>query len=219
MMKEVNSLHSHAKVYIGIVHQLRDMITKDGLQPGDKIPSERELTDRLNVGRSSVREALRALELLGLIETRRGEGTFLRDFRDHHLIDLLGMFILQDDKAQGDILDTKMMIEKEALKVLFLEKKNVDSLMGKVAESGTLDEVFREIVMMHPNHLSHRIWNILNDFETLICGGKALTGVMREELKTMLEGIEKQEKETVQETYKRVRKIVDKDVTISNIFF
>ncbi|BCB05115.1 FadR/GntR family transcriptional regulator [Bacillus sp. KH172YL63] len=218
-MKEVNSLHSHAKVYIGIVHQLRDMITKDGLQPGDKIPSERELTDRLNVGRSSVREALRALELLGLIETRRGEGTFLRDFRDHHLIDLLGMFILQDDKAQGDILDTKMMIEKEALKVLFLEKKNVDSLMGKVAESGTLDEVFREIVMMHPNHLSHRIWNILNDFETLICGGKALTGVMREELKTMLEGIEKQEKETVQETYKRVRKIVDKDVTISNIFF
>ncbi|MBR8646160.1 FadR family transcriptional regulator [[Brevibacterium] frigoritolerans] len=56
------------------------MIEADSLLPGDKIPSERELSDRFNVGRSSVREALRALELLGLIETRRGEGTFIRGF-------------------------------------------------------------------------------------------------------------------------------------------
>ena len=44
------------------------MITAGGLKLGDKIPSERELTERLNVGRFSVRKALRALELLGLIE-------------------------------------------------------------------------------------------------------------------------------------------------------
>lgn len=219
MMKEVNSLHSHAKVYIGIVHQLREMISKDGLKPGDKIPSERELSERLNVGRSSVREALRALELLGLIETKRGEGTFLRDFRDHHLIDLLGMFILEDHKAQEDILYTKMMIEKEALKGLFLGEKKVDVLLEKVIESESLDDVFREIVMVSANHLAQRIWNILNDFETLICGEVKLTADMRENITSMLHAIEKQDKETVQETYKRVREIVDKDATISNIFF
>lgn len=219
MMSEVNSLHSHAKVYIGIVHQLREMISKDGLKPGDKIPSERELSERLNVGRSSVREALRALELLGLIETKRGEGTFLRDFRDHHLIDLLGMFILEDHKAQEDILYTKMMIEKEALKDLFSEKKKMDVLFEKVTEAECLDDVFREIVMMNANHLAQRIWNILNDFETLICGEIKMTNPMREEIILMLQGIEKQDKETVQETYKRVREIVDMDATISNIFF
>jgi GntR family transcriptional regulator, transcriptional repressor for pyruvate dehydrogenase complex len=219
MMSEVNSLHSHAKVYIGIVHQLREMISKDGLKPGDKIPSERELSERLNVGRSSVREALRALELLGLIETKRGEGTFLRDFRDHHLIDLLGMFILEDHKAQEDILYTKMMIEKEALKDLFSEKKKMDALFDKVTEAEYLDDVFRDIVMMNANHLAQRIWNILNDFETLICGEIKMTNPMREEIILMLQGIEKQDKETVQETYKRVREIVDKDATISNIFF
>lgn len=218
-MTEVNSLHSHAKVYIGIVHQLREMISKDGLKPGDKIPSERELSERLNVGRSSVREALRALELLGLIETKRGEGTFLRDFRDHHLIDLLGMFILEDHKAQEDILYTKMMIEKEALKDLFSEKKNMDALFDKVAEAENLDDVFRDIVMNNANHLAQRIWNILNDFETLICGEIKITDQMREEITRMLQGIERQDKETVQETYKRVREIVDKDATISNIFF
>ncbi|WP_455431276.1 FadR/GntR family transcriptional regulator [Rossellomorea vietnamensis] len=195
------------------------MISKDCLKPGDKIPSERELSERLNVGRSSVREALRALELLGLIETRRGEGTFLRDFRDHHLIDLLGMFILQDDMAQEDILQTKMMIEKEALKALYIDKRNTDSLHVSVSECENLDDVFREIVMMSSNYLSQRIWNILNDFETLICGEKKLTEAMREELITMLSGIDHQEKETVQETYRRVRKIVDEDATISNIFF
>lgn len=219
MMTEVNSLHSHAKVYIGIVHQLREMISKDGLKPGDKIPSERELSERLNVGRSSVREALRALELLGLIETKRGEGTFLRDFRDHHLIDLLGMFILQDHKAQEDILYTKMMIEKEALKDLFSEKKKMDALLEKVSGAENLDDVFRDIVMMNANHLAQRIWNILNDFETLICGEIKITDQMREEITRMLQGIENQDKETVQETYKRVREIVDKNATISNIFF
>jgi GntR family transcriptional regulator, transcriptional repressor for pyruvate dehydrogenase complex len=219
MMSEVNSLHSHAKVYIGIVHQLREMISKDGLKPGDKIPSERELSERLNVGRSSVREALRALELLGLIETKRGEGTFLRDFRNHHLIDLLGMFILEDHKAQEDILYTKMMIEKEALKDLFSEKKKMDALFEKVSEAENLDDVFRDIVMMNANHLAQRIWNILNDFETLICGEIKITERMREEITRMLQGIENQDKETVQEKYKRVREIVDNDATISNIFF
>ncbi len=219
MMTEVNSLHTHAKVYIGIVHQLREMISKDGLQPGDKIPSERELSERLNVGRSSVREALRALELLGLIETKRGEGTFLRDFRDHHLIDLLGMFILQDHKAQEDILYTKMMIEKEALKGLFLEEKQMAALLETASRAENLDEVFRDIVMMSANHLAQRIWNILNDFESLICGEIKITDQMREEITSMLHGIERQDKETVQETYKRVREIVDKDATISNIFF
>ncbi|WP_431810888.1 FadR/GntR family transcriptional regulator [Lysinibacillus capsici] len=46
------------------------------IQAGEKSPSERVLSERLGVGRSSVREALRSLELLGLIETRHGEGRF-----------------------------------------------------------------------------------------------------------------------------------------------
>ena len=221
-MSKVNSLQSHAKVYIGIVHQIRDMISKDGLRPGDKIPSERELSERLNVGRSSVREALRALELLGLIETRRGEGTYLRDFRDHHLIDLLGMFILQDHKAQDDILHTKIMIEQEALRTLFIRNHDMESLLLKVSneeDSEYVGDVLGEIVKESNNHLSHRIWNILNDYETLIFGKMSITPAKRDELIRLLRGIQKQEKETVQETYEKVRKIVDSDLTISNIFF
>ena len=91
------------------------MIERNNLKSGDKLPSERELSERLNVGRSSVREALRALELLGLIETRRGEGTFIRDFEGHQLVQLLSTFILQDDKAKRDIMETKYLIELDCL--------------------------------------------------------------------------------------------------------
>ena len=73
-MNDLNKSTPSTKLYQEIVEKLRQMIESDGLVSGDKIPSERELSERLNVGRSSIREALRALELLGLIETRRGEG-------------------------------------------------------------------------------------------------------------------------------------------------
>ncbi|QHA37219.1 GntR family transcriptional regulator [Rossellomorea marisflavi] len=221
MKSDVNSLKSHPKVYIGIVHQLKEIISNDGLTPGDKLPSERELSERLNVGRSSVREALRALELLGLIETRRGEGTFLRDFREHHLIDLLGMFILEDHKTQNDILHMKIMIEKEALRALFIEKESLKGMAEEIqaAEDLSLGDVLNEIVRHAPNHLAHRIWNILNDYETLICGKTLLCTDLKKDILSMLEGIGNQDKEAVQEAYKKVRNNVDGELTVSNIFF
>lgn len=91
---------STSKIYLEVVEKLRNMIEIDGLNPGDKIPSERELSERLSVGRSSVREALRALELLGLIETRRGEGTFIKDFQEHKLVELLGTFFSKTQRLR-----------------------------------------------------------------------------------------------------------------------
>lgn len=60
-----------------IVQQLRQLIKIEKIQVGEKSPSERVLSECLGVGQSSVREALRSVELLGLIETRHGEGSFL----------------------------------------------------------------------------------------------------------------------------------------------
>ena len=69
-------MDENKKRFLHIVQQLRELIEQENIQPGDKLPSERVLTERLQVGRSSVREALRSLELLGLIETKHGGGTY-----------------------------------------------------------------------------------------------------------------------------------------------
>lgn len=143
------------------------MIDDDGLKPGDKIPSERELSERLQVGRSSVREALRAIELLGLIETRRGEGTFLRDARGNQLVQLLSTFILQDEKAIQDVKETKYLIEMDCLR-LIVQRNNGEQLrkFRNRIESITLndDGFFLKIVELADNHLFYRIWNILSEF-------------------------------------------------------
>jgi GntR family transcriptional regulator, transcriptional repressor for pyruvate dehydrogenase complex len=158
----------NTKVYLEIVKQLRDMITSDGLKTGDKIPSERELSERLNFGRSSVREALRALELLGLIETRRGEGTFIRDFRGNHLVQLLGTFILQDEKAKRDVFETKNFIEMDCLRLALqkIDDNIILNLKEWVNQQDHLndDEFFYRIVELADNHLFTRIWSILKEY-------------------------------------------------------
>lgn len=61
------------KVYEAVAKQLERFILKK-LKPGDKLPSERELAEMLQVSRSSIRDAIRGLELMGLVEPRQGAG-------------------------------------------------------------------------------------------------------------------------------------------------
>lgn len=168
MAKVSDSFVSNSKVYLEILKQLREMITDDGLKQGDKIPSERELSERLNVGRSSVREALRALELLGLIETRRGEGTYLRDFRGNQLVQLLSTFILQDEKAKLDVFETKNFIEMDGLRLALkrMDRSNIAAVKEWVTESEGFqdDEFFYQIFEAADNHLFFKIWEILKDY-------------------------------------------------------
>lgn len=159
---------ANTKVYLEIVEQLREIIRAGGLKPGDKIPSERELSERLNAGRSSVREALRALELLGLIETRRGEGTFIRDFRGHQLVELLSTFILQDEKAKTDVIETKNLVEMDCLRLALIRMSRQQILDLKkwvsTAKSFYDDEFFYLIIRAADNHLVLRIWLILKEY-------------------------------------------------------
>lgn len=163
----MNTEVTNKKLYIEIVSKIRKMIDEDGLKPGDKLPSERELSERLKVGRSSVREALRALELLGLIETRRGEGTFLRDARGNQLVQLLSTFILQDEKAIRDVEVTKQLIEMDCLRLIKQRnnEEQLKNLRSKVVENDIQEgQFFNDLVELADNHLFYRIWLILSDF-------------------------------------------------------
>jgi GntR family transcriptional repressor for pyruvate dehydrogenase complex len=64
-------------VYESVLAQLNALISGSGMAPGDRLPPERELVERLGVSRVSVREALRALESMGKIEIRPNAGSFL----------------------------------------------------------------------------------------------------------------------------------------------
>ncbi|KAB3535216.1 FadR family transcriptional regulator [Alkaliphilus pronyensis] len=67
------------KIYIEIVNQINKMIENGELKPGDKLPGELHLAKTFNTSRSSLREALSALEILGVIDRRRGDGHYIKD--------------------------------------------------------------------------------------------------------------------------------------------
>jgi GntR family transcriptional regulator, transcriptional repressor for pyruvate dehydrogenase complex len=204
----VEKPEKNTKVYVEIVRQLREMIEKDGLKTGDKIPSERELSERLNAGRSSVREALRALELLGLIETRRGEGTFIRDFRGNQLVQLLSTFILQDEKAKTDVVETKYMIEVDCLN-LVAEKSDLNDLARLKAwidgHHFEDEEFFKEVANLADNHLFYRIWNILNDYYKSL--QLQVAPGTKEEYHMLVDSLSSKKEELILERYRKLRKM------------
>ena len=65
------------RVYEDIVAQVKDLIADGKLRPGDQLPPERELSEIFQVSRASVREAIRALESMGFLDTKQGEGTYI----------------------------------------------------------------------------------------------------------------------------------------------
>lgn len=69
---------ANRKIYEQIAEQIQEQIVSGRLTPGQKLPSTRELTERYQVGRSTMREALSMLKAMGLIEIRQGEGCFVR---------------------------------------------------------------------------------------------------------------------------------------------
>ena len=159
-----------SKIYLEIVHQIRSIMEGDGLKAGDRLPSERELSARLNVGRSSVREALRALELVGLIETRRGEGTFVKRFYENGLVQLIAAFLLQDEKTKQDLLQVKMLLERNILSLLLSKTKEQLLPLSELLSSNETSLLlfhqafFKQAVELTDNHLLYRIWLIVSEY-------------------------------------------------------
>lgn len=160
-----------SKMFLDIVGELRMLISEEGIKTGGKLPSERELAERLQAGRSTIREALRSLELLGLIETRRGEGTFLADFRKHQLVEVLAEFVMQEPDSILDVRGTRRIHEIAAIQSVCNDSILCalpvwDSLLMKISEDGEIlrEDMIREMVVASGNRLSLKIWFILKQY-------------------------------------------------------
>ncbi|WP_370642269.1 FadR/GntR family transcriptional regulator [Virgibacillus salidurans] len=165
------SMSPKQKVYQEVLHEIRKFIDRNDLKPGDKLPSERELSDTLHAGRSSIREALRAMELLGLIETRHGEGTYLSMYQPFQTVELLSSFILRENRIKHDLIRTKSLLEKEVAKVAFdhvneLDLKELDLIINDIEK----DPYDRHIAFFYylckktGNLLLAKVWQLMEEF-------------------------------------------------------
>ncbi|SHK12532.1 FadR/GntR family transcriptional regulator [Desulforamulus aeronauticus] len=117
------------KVYEEIVEQIKGMITRGELHPDDKLLPERELAERLQVGRSAVREAYRALEALGVIEIRPGEGTFVCEIGNKPMADIMTWAVVTGKNTLFELLELRKIIETEVAALAAIRRTEEDLII------------------------------------------------------------------------------------------
>lgn len=155
----------NVKVYEIIMNQIKDIVRSGELKRGDKLPSERDLALKLNVSRTSVREAIKALETLGLIESRHGEGNYIRNDFEDILLEPLSIVFMLLGSDNNEILQLRNVIEPEVAKIAAEnitdeEIEKIEDIIEKLSttkdskECASLDKEFHySIAKASKNHL------------------------------------------------------------------
>ncbi len=116
MQPRIEPLGSSSRVD-GVTTRLRELILSGELPAGDRLPNERELAESLGVNRSSVREALKRLEFLELIEVRHGQGSFVRALSESSALQVIEALLADpgfrservDDQLRATFLDDDVL--------------------------------------------------------------------------------------------------------------
>lgn len=140
-------------VYESVLAQLNALITESGMEPGDRLPPERELVEKLGVSRVSVREALRALESMGKIEIRPNAGSFLVHPNGNALVNQLRAVAPVDRAFLGHLIEVRAAVEDRVVALVarrpaadlsavrdVLERSEAD--LRESGEPGSLDLSF-----------------------------------------------------------------------------
>jgi GntR family transcriptional repressor for pyruvate dehydrogenase complex len=94
-----------------VVSQLLNFLVSNRIGPGEKLPSERALSEKLGLGRSSVREAVKSLHLLGLLDVRQGDGTYLRGTESAVLPQILEWGLVLSRPDIQNLIETRHQLE------------------------------------------------------------------------------------------------------------
>jgi len=121
------------KIYEEIVEQLKDMISRGELKPGTKLPSERDMAESLGVSRASVREALTALEAIGILDIRPGEGTFVRETSVSETFEPLAMVLEVEQNPGVEMMEVRRVLETESAALAAL--RATEENLKKIEES------------------------------------------------------------------------------------
>ena len=117
------------RLYVKVAAQLSKLVNDGVILPGARLPSERELAEKLNVSRPTIREAMIALELSGIVEIKTGSGIYIKEKKP---------FITTEDKGIGpfDVLQIRSIIESQAcaLAVEHITDEQITQLKDTIVE-------------------------------------------------------------------------------------
>lgn len=101
------------RVTAKLIRNIKRLISSGEIVPGAKFPPERELAKEFGVNRASLRQALKVLEIMGVLTQRVGDGTYLSASAESILKEPLDFLILLDDLSHHELMETRMIVEPE----------------------------------------------------------------------------------------------------------
>jgi len=101
------------RVTAKLIEKIKHFIATGKVAPGGRFPPERELAKEFHVNRASLRQALKVLEIMGVLTQRVGDGTYLSTSAELILNEPLDFLILLDDLSHRELFETRMIVEPE----------------------------------------------------------------------------------------------------------
>jgi GntR family transcriptional repressor for pyruvate dehydrogenase complex len=126
------------RVYHEIADQVRALIADGRIAPGDRLPAERELAGLFGASRNSVRDAIRVLEQMGLVESRQGDGTYVRRVSADALAEPLSLMLLQCRTRLRELWELRRVLELALVELAAarITDEEVDALEAMLAVQG-----------------------------------------------------------------------------------
>lgn len=120
------------------IEKIKEMIISGELTPGSRLPPEKELAERLGLSRSSMREAVKALEVIRVLDVRRGDGTYVTSLQPNLLLEAITFVVdLHDDDSLLEIFAVRRLLESHATG-LAAQRATDDDVAGLEAEIGAV---------------------------------------------------------------------------------
>src|SRR4051812_14344750 len=124
-----------------VLQGIKQMITEGRLGPGSRLPVEKDLAENLGVSRGSLREGVRALCIMGVLETRQGDGTYVTSLDSNLLVAPMALLVdLQAPQHRSDLHTVRRMLESEAAAraALFITDQQLDEAAAIMADVAPL---------------------------------------------------------------------------------
>lgn len=148
-MSKIQKLERSPLLFVSVQKSLKEYIVTNKLPPGSPLPSESELAKLLGVGRNSLREAVKALETIGVLETRRGQGIFVSEFSLESLLENMPFDMARSIKNVSEVLELRRILEvnlirRVAGKISRADIAELKTLLEEMLEKAERGEEFSE---------------------------------------------------------------------------
>jgi GntR family transcriptional repressor for pyruvate dehydrogenase complex len=133
MKIEILTRNENQEIQNGIITKIRDLMNYKNLEPGDKLPSERMLSEKFEVSRSNVREAIHKLEFYGLLVSKPQSGTFVADIGQVAMNGMLEDILRLEEPDFKSLVETRILLELKTVRLAAQRRTKADLQQMKMA--------------------------------------------------------------------------------------